>query len=146
MSETVLVPIDGSPLSYRALRHALEKFREETITVLYVSDVFDPGFGRGEDSVHEPMIGSDRWYAMEEEAAEQLLLEAEEIATEYDREVETDSEVGDPQRIIPDYAREENIDHVVIGVHGREKEERSMVGQVAETVLYRSPVSVTVVK
>lgn len=146
MTETVLVPIDGSPLSHRALRHALEKFQEERIVVLHVSDVFDPGFGRGDDSLHEPMIGSEKWYAMEQEAAEQLLSEAEEIAAEYDREIEADSEIGDPQRVIPDYANEEDVDHVVIGVHGREDEDRSMVGRVAETVIYRSPVSVTVVK
>lgn len=77
---------------------------------------------------------------------DELFSEAEEIAAEYDRELITEAEIGDLQRIIPDYAEEEDVDHVVIGVHGREEEERSLFGRVAETVVFRSPVSVTVVR
>lgn len=146
MTETILVPIDGSPLSYRALRHALETFDDAEVVVLHVSNVFEPDHGTDADSLYEPPIGSDEWHAMEKKAAEALLSEAEGIAADYDREITTDSEIGDPQRIIPDYAREEGIDHVVLGVHGRDEEERSLVGRVAETVVFRSPVSVTIVR
>jgi nucleotide-binding universal stress UspA family protein len=145
MEQTVLVPVDGSPLSWRALRHALEQFPESEIVVLHVTNVFEPT-QRGEASIHEPMIGSDKWHAMEQQATEQLLAEAEEIAADYDRSVRTDSELGDPQRLIPDYTREGDIDHVVIGVHGREEQDRSLFGRVAESVVFRSPVSVTVIR
>jgi nucleotide-binding universal stress UspA family protein len=146
MTGTVLVPIDGSPLSYRALRHALETFDGAELVVLHVSNVFEPDHRSDLESVHEPPIGSEEWYATEREATEALLAEAEEVAADYDRTITTDSEIGDPQRIIPDYAREESIDHVVLGVHGRDEERRSLVGRVAEAVVFRSPVPVTVVR
>lgn len=146
MGETVLVPIDGSPLSYRALRHALEVFPDAEIVAFHVSDLFDPGVGTDTESSYEPIAGSEEWYAMESEAAEKLLSEAEAIAADYDREIRTDSEIGDPQRHIPEYARENDIDHVVMGVHGREDEGQSLVGRVAEKVVYRSPVSVTIIR
>lgn len=146
MVDTVLVPIDGSPLSYRALRHALKTYPDTKITAYHVSDVFDPGYGEDSDSLYEPIAGSDEWYAMEEEAATEVLSEAEAIAEDYDRDIDTESEIGDPQRLIPDYARENDIDHIVVGVHGREDEERSLFGRVAESVVYRSPVSVTIIR
>lgn len=145
MGETVLVPVDGSPLSFRALRYALEKFPETDIVALHVSDIFEPGRG-GIDSLYEPMIGSEQWYTREEETRESILADAEAVADEYDHSIETATEIGDPQRVIPDYAREEDIDHVVLGIHGREEEQRQMVGRVAETVVFRSPVTVTLVK
>lgn len=146
MGEAVLVPIDGSPLSYRALRHALDAFSDAEITALHVTDLFDPGHGTDSDSLYEPIAGSEEWYAMETEAAEELLSEAESVAAEYDREIQTESEIGDPERLIPDYARDNDIDHIVLGIHGREEEDRSLVGRVAEKVVYRAPVSVTVIR
>lgn len=143
MEEHVLVPVDGSPLAYDALRHALEKFQDATITVLHVIDVFEPTDG---GSLYEPMMGSQEWEAMERDAAEAVLSEAETIAADYDRHIETTSEIGDPQRLIPDFARDEGVDHVVIGVHGRDEADRTMFGRVADTVVYRSPVSVTVIR
>lgn len=144
MTDTVLVPIDGSPLSYQALRHALERYDDASITVLHVSDLFDPRQSSG--GTYEPIAGSEEWYAMEEEAATELLEEAETIAAEFDSDIETTSEIGDPERIIPDFAREQDIDHVIIGVHGREDEERTLFGRVAESVVYRAPSSVTIIR
>jgi nucleotide-binding universal stress UspA family protein len=146
MAETVLVPIDGSPLSRQALRHALDTFPDREIVAFHVSDLFDPGAGSDTDSLYEPIAGSDEWYAQETEATEELLSEAEEIAAEYDREITTESEIGDPQRLIPEYAREQDIDHIVLGVHGREDTERQLVGRVAEKVIYRAPVPVTMIR
>ena len=146
MGDTILVPVDGSPLSHRALRYALETFPDAEIVAFHVSDLFDPRPGTGTESDYEPLVGSEEWYAMEQEAADELLGEAEAIAEEYDREIATESDIGDPQRLIPDYAEESDVDHVVIGVHGREEQERTLFGRVAETVVFRSPVSVTVIR
>lgn len=146
MVETVLVPIDGSPLSFRALHRALELFSDASVVVYYVSSPFDPGQPSRGESSYEPLIGSDKWYAMERDAAEELLAEAESIAEDSGRNVETAWEIGDPQRLIPEYALEEGVDHIVMGVHGREEPDRSLVGRVAETVVFRSPVSVTVIR
>lgn len=146
MDKTVLVPIDGSPLSIRALRQALDLFPDASIVVYHVSSVFEPSRPSNGISIHEPMIGSDEWHAMEREAAEELLAEAESIAGDAGRDIATTWEIGDPQRMIPEFAVEENVDHIVMGIHGREESDRSLVGRVAETVVFRSPVSVTLVR
>jgi len=143
----VLVPLDGSPLSFDALRHTLSEFPGASITVLHVIDLFDPGYGVGDaDTTYEPMVGSDEWYAKVEDRAEELLDEASQLAADHGREVETVSEIGEPGRVIVDYAAEQPVDHVVVGTHGRPDAERSLFGSVADTVVRRAPVPVTVVR
>jgi len=148
MTRQVLVPIDGSPLSHKALRYALREFPDASITALHVTDLFEPGYGVYTDSEtsYEPLAGSEEWYERAEEVSERLLDEAREIAAEHDREIATDSEVGDPQRVIVDYATEEDVDHLVIGAHGRADEARSLFGSVAEMVVRRATVPVTLIR
>jgi nucleotide-binding universal stress UspA family protein len=146
MAIHVLVPVDGSPLSFDALRHALREFPDASITVLHVIDLFDPGYGTPPDTTYEPMLGSDEWYARVEDHADDLLGEASQLAADDDREVETVSEIGEPGRVIVDYATEEPVDHVVLGTHGRQDPERLLFGSVADAVVHRSPAPVTLVR
>lgn len=148
MTRQVLVPIDGSPLSLRALRHALSTFPDAQVTVLHVIDLFDPRHGNLPEagSEYEPMLGSDRWYQRAENAADQLFSEAGEIAAEFDRTVSTDSDIGDPGRIVVDYVEEEPVDHVVLGAHSRQVGERPVFGSVAEKVARRASVPVTIIR
>ena len=148
MTDHILVPLDGSPLSRRALRHALEEFPDASITVLHVVDLFEPGYGAYPDfeTSYEPLMGSEEWYERAEEVSEQLFEDARELADDYDREVSTASEIGDPKRIIVDYADEEEIDHIVLGAHGRTEEERSVFGSIAEIVARRATVPVTLIR
>jgi len=60
--------------------------------------------------------------------------------------VETATEVGQPSRTIVAYAQEHDLDHVVIGSYGRKGLSRVLLGSVAELVVRRSPVPVTVVR
>ena len=146
MAESVLVPVDGSPLSVRAFEHALETFPDAEITVLHVIDLFDAEYGAGRETTFEPMIGTEEWYEVAQAGTEQLFEEVEEIAAEHDREVKTESEVGDPERIVPDYAAEEEVDHLVLGAHGRPDPNRPLFGRVAETVAERAGVPVTLIR
>lgn len=148
MTRTILVPIDGSPLSRSALRHALANFPDASITVLHVVDLFEPGYGAYPDfeTSYEPLMGSEEWYERAEEVSDQLFEDARDIADEYDREVRTESEIGDPKRVIVEYAEEEDVDHIVLGGHGRTDEERPVFGSIAETVARRAPVPVTLIR
>ncbi|EMA33260.1 UspA domain-containing protein [Halobiforma lacisalsi AJ5] len=150
MVSTVLVPVDGSPLSFQALRHALREYPEAEVIVYHVVDLFDPGYGRDSvvdsPSAYEPLIGTDEWYGSVEEATDRLFSEADAVADEYDREVTTESDIGDPGRLVVEYATEEDVDHVVIGAHGRPDERRPLYGSVSETVVRRVPVSITIVR
>lgn len=148
MTTNVLVPMDGSPLAREALRHALTQVRDASVTVLHVIDVFEPGYGASTDIdiSYEPPMGSEEWYGRAERVSERIFDDARTLAGDYDSEVDTVSEVGDPKRVIVEYADEEGIDHIVVGVHGREDDERQLFGSVAEIVARRATVPVTLVR
>lgn len=146
MSRSVLVPVDGSPLSLYALRHALRAFPDAAVTVYHVVDLFEPDYSTDVESGYEPMIGSEAWYRTVDDATDQLFAEVDEVAADYDRSVTTESDIGEPARLILEYVTDEAIDHVVLGSHGRLAANRSLFGSVAETVVRRASVPVTVVR
>ena len=139
MISRVLVPLDGSEMSLRALEYALEVHPDAEITALHVA---------GEPS---PMMGQALRLALEEdldqateELAEDIFEPARELAAEYDTEIDTTVGVGSPARVIVN--RAEEYDAVVLGSHGGNLQSRLFVGNVADRVFKRSPVPVTVVR
>jgi nucleotide-binding universal stress UspA family protein len=142
MSKRVLVPIDGSPQSSDALEHALEEFADDEITVFHVIDPIDAGYNA---PVGLPG-GSEEWYEGEKEAAEALFEEAQEVADEYSVTLKNATEMGRPSRTIVEYADDEGFDHIVMGSHGRSGVSRILLGSVAETVVRRATVPITVVR
>ncbi len=147
MARRILVPVDGSPLSSRALRHAFQEFPDAEIVAYHVVDLFEPDYPGGDRaSSYEPLIGSEEWHQFVADVRDQLFSEIDEIAADCDRPVVTDSDIGDPARLVVEYATEEPVDHVVVGAHGRADPGRPFVGSVAEAVVHRSPVPVTVVR
>lgn len=148
MTDSVLVPFDGSSLARKALEYALDQFRDGTITVIHVVDLFEPGYGGGQEyeSSYEPPMGTDEWYERADTVSDRLFEEARQIATDHDAEIETESDIGDPKTVIVDYVDEEDVDHVVLGAHGRSGERRPIFGAVAETVAGRATVPVTLIR
>lgn len=142
MSTHVLVAFDESPQSESALRFALRTFSDATITVIHVNDprewIID-----GDDF--------DRFYSevsaeRVRESARETLDRAEEIAADRDRVIRTETVTGKPSDEIVAYAENNDVDHVFVGSHGRTGLERFLVGSVAENVVRRSPVPVTVMR
>ena len=135
----VLVPVDGSGPSDDALAYALDQFGSAEITAVYVMDPVDGATTWGPGS-------GDDWLSAAERRAEEVLESAREQATATDTAVATASVVGRPARAIVDYAEDNDIDHIVVGSHGRSGVSRMLLGSVAETVVRRSPVPVTVAR
>jgi nucleotide-binding universal stress UspA family protein len=142
MSKRVLVPIDGSDQSDDALDHALEEFSDADITVLHVIDPVDAGYSA---PVGIPG-GSEEWYEGAQKEAQALFEEAQAVADEYGVTLDTATEMGRPSRTIVGYAEDEGFDHIVIGSHGRAGVSRILLGSVAETVVRRATMPVTVVR
>jgi nucleotide-binding universal stress UspA family protein len=142
MSTHVLVAFDESPQSESALRYALKTFTDATITVIHVNDPRE-WISDGDEF---DTFYSEVSYERVQEAAREILDHAEELAAEYDREIETATATGKPSTEIVEYAESENVDHVVVGSHGRTGLERFLIGSVAERVVRRSPVPVTVMR
>ncbi|MFW5978197.1 MAG: universal stress protein [Halohasta sp.] len=149
MASRILVPLDGSPLGDKALTVALEEHADAEIHVLHVVDPSEPGYSYaslGVDAYDSPQHGSEAWYDRADEFAEELFEAAREQAAEYDVELTTETRVGRPDREIVRYIEDTDIDHVVLGSHGRDRDSMTLVGGVAEAVVFRSPVRVTLVK
>jgi nucleotide-binding universal stress UspA family protein len=88
----------------------------------------------------------EEWYESEQEATDELFEEATERATEAGIEIETETVVGRPARSINEYAADNDVDHIVMGSHGRSGVTRILLGSVAEGVVRRAPVPVTIVR
>jgi nucleotide-binding universal stress UspA family protein len=84
-------------------------------------------------------------YKNEREKGEHLL---ETIVDELPDEVPVDTEItaGSPPRSIIGYDDDNDVSQIVIGNHGRETIARFLLGSVAEAVIRRSAVPVTVVR
>ncbi|MFB6219017.1 MAG: universal stress protein [Halobacteriaceae archaeon] len=141
MGRRMLVPVDGSPPAWEAFEYALDEFPDATLVVLTVIDPVEASYA-GEGHV----AGAEGWYENRRAAAEELFARARERAGDRAGDMETAVEVGRPARAIVDYAGENDVDGIVMGSHGRSGVARILLGSVAETVVRRSPVPVTVVR
>lgn len=140
MTSQVLVPLDGSDRGWDALEFTAEQFPDAKLTILHVIDPIEGGYAVGTGIPRS----SEEWYESAREDAQNLFSAARERASGTD--VETAVEVGRPASVIVEYADAEAFDHVVMGSHGRSGVSRILLGSVAETVVRRSSVPVTVVR
>ncbi|AGB30709.1 UspA domain-containing protein [Natrinema pellirubrum DSM 15624] len=144
MADNVLVAVDDSNQSTEALEFACREYPEATITAIHVLDPGDFYAVTGVEGT--AMANYDEIQDHHEERAENILETAREQADDHGLEIETDHVVGGVSRSIVDYAAEHDMDHIVIGSHGRTGASRILLGSVAETVARRSPVPVTIVR
>lgn len=139
----VLVAVDESDPAWQALDHALETFEDADVTALHVVDPVDVAYGDVEGGFFDRSVLDSAL-----EAGESLLERAAERAEAAGRgdAVETALETGQPARTIVEYAGEHDVDHVVVGSHGRSGVSRVLLGSVAETVARRVEVPVTIIR
>ncbi|WP_435068415.1 universal stress protein [Haloplanus sp. C73] len=141
MSRRVLVPLTNSTLAMRALEYALDEWPTADLTAIHVIDPHDAIYGAGIEDVS----GAEAWYEAEREAAETLFDRAASSAAAVGVDLQTETVVGDPSREIVRYV-DSDIDHVVMGSHGRDGLARLALGSVAEQVVRRADATVTVVR
>ena len=146
MYDRILVPIDGSPTSERALAEAagLARLCSATLRLLHVMDPLThiTGYERPEVFVREiePAL---------RQAAQDLLAKARDRVADERVKVETELVDSVGQRvsdIILDQAAAGPADLIVIGTHGRRGVDRVLMGSDAEQVARRSPVPLLLVR
>ena len=141
MSKHVLVPFDGSPAAEEAVIFVTDDFPDATLTLLYV---MEPMADYSRQRAFPGYTERDE-FANEREKGEHLLKSAQNIL-DADRTVTTEIIAGSPARAIIDYADGSDVDHIVIGSHGRTGVSRFLLGSTAETVVRRSAIPVTVIR
>lgn len=139
MIERVLVAMDDSELSERALRYALDAHPDADVTVLHV--VGEPS---GMMGAATGIALADDSEGRVQELSEDVFERAGKIASEHGVAVDVETEVGSPASRIVE--RAEDFDVVVIGTHSGSLADRLLVGNVAKSVFQNAPVPVTVVR
>ena len=136
----VLVPVDGSESSQKALEMAIAiaKASSAKLTILEVIEEFGPLPGYYE----APPVGEDRVKWVSEQRFEKVhpILDSSDI--KWDRRVEE----GYAADMICDIAEKEKYDMIVIGSRGHSALGRFLVGSVSDRVVHHAPCSVTVVR
>jgi nucleotide-binding universal stress UspA family protein len=137
----ILVPIDFSDCSKKALQYALPlaKEHEAALTLLYV---VPPSYSAGE-------YGGIDYAQLETSMKEDGEKELAKLAVdEVRREVAADTlvRVGSPAVNIIEVARSLPADLIVISTHGRTGLKHVFLGSVAEQVVQRAPCPVFVVR
>ncbi|MFW6384909.1 MAG: universal stress protein [Halodesulfurarchaeum sp.] len=147
MVEHVLVPTDGSDRAIRALEFALEEHQGANITLLTVinPDYFYHPFPDEGDTT-TTYAHPDEVLENQEEFAEKIFEHTIEGANAEDAGIKTEYVVGRVARSIEEFIEDEDVDHVILGSHGRTGVSRILLGSVAEKVVRRSPVPVTIIR
>lgn len=133
--ERVLVGMDDSEPSRKALEFALEQYPAATIRVVTVPETDSYTFGLDSSMADEAR-----------EDADEVLERAGTIADDYGRTIETERRFGNPAKTIVAIADDLDVDLIVVGSQGKSGIQRVLLGSVAETVVRRAPCPVTVVR
>lgn len=144
MANHILVPIDGSKPAWDALEYAMTIDDVGRITALHVVDPTEGVYTGVDGGYYDPEAfdrATDRGETLCERARERL--EERGLSSTV---LETAVETGRPARTILEYADDHDVDHVVMGSHGRSGLSRILLGSVAETVTRRAAVPVTIVR
>jgi nucleotide-binding universal stress UspA family protein len=139
MYDNILVPTDGSTASEGAVDHAIElaKQYDATLHVLYVVD----------SGVYSSLeVGSEIVVEALREEGKKAVGDVRSKAESAGIEVETVVQTGLAHRSIVDYVRDEGIDLVVMGTHGRTGVGRFLLGSVAEKVVRTADAPVLTVR
>ncbi|WP_336345012.1 universal stress protein [Halalkalicoccus ordinarius] len=147
MYERILVPTDGSRVAEAAVDHAVdiaEKYGAE-VHALFIADTDAIAYGLGTEQVDRIRQGNFQGMTELREDAEAATGYVKEQAEAVGLSVVERHAGGQPHDMIADYAKENDVDLVVMGSHGRSGVRRVLLGSVTERTLRSTRVPVLVV-
>lgn len=139
---SILCPFDFSDDSITALRYALAFAQKHDAKLIIQHTVAD---------IAQSMPYMDTSYFPVTEgtlitrAGQELDRVLDSLASATAAKVQKSFDVGEPAEMILQTVREESVDLIIMGSHGRTGNDPYLVGGVTNRVLYRSPVPVLVV-
>ncbi|MWV65741.1 universal stress protein [Halorubrum sp. JWXQ-INN 858] len=147
MYDSILVPTDGSRVANNAVDHAVdlaEKYDAE-IHALFVADTDMVAYSLGTEQVDRIRQGNFGEMTELREDAQEATGYVRERGEAAGIEVVERHAGGRPHDVIADYARDNDIDLIVMGSHGRSGVRRALLGSVTERTLRSTHVPVFVV-
>ena len=140
----ILVPVDGSPASIRAVKLAIDQVKTVAgagLVIVTVQNFATLGLAEGAG------IMPSAWIEQEEErAAKEALQKAVATCREAGVTYVTRSERGPVAATIDRVAREEQVAHIVMGTRGLGGVRGLLLGSVATQLLQLTDLPVTLVK
>lgn len=137
----ILVPVDGSSHSERAITHAIEMIKLGQAKELHVLNVQPPLSGQVVAFIDKPTRDD---YHREE--AEKALAGARKLLADAGVAFKEHICVGQPGSSIVAFAKRLNCGQIVMGTHGAGAALQLVLGSVAQDVVRESKIPVTVVK
>jgi nucleotide-binding universal stress UspA family protein len=140
----ILVPLDGSPASIRAVRLAIEQVKAHagaSLIIVNVQNAATLGLTSGSE------IMPSAWIEQQgEKAATEALQEAVTTCREAGVSYVTRSKRGAIAATIDQVAREERVAHIIMGTRGLGGVRGLLLGSVGTQLLHLTAVPVTFVK
>ena len=138
----ILVPVDGSENANRAVAHMIKLYRNNAQIDIHLFNVQLPI-----DSGHARLfVSADELDNYRREEGSAALADARRMLDEAGVPYTHHIAVGHVADTIIRYAKERGVDKIVLGSHGRTGLLQVLLGSVAQEVLKRSDVPVTLVK
>ncbi|MDW0272861.1 MAG: universal stress protein [Nitrososphaeraceae archaeon] len=141
MFTKILVPVDGSDNSYKALEAALvlsEKLGSN-ISVLNVMEQVPI------THIESEKLLSELLEAYKKENQE-MLSKCSDIASQKGITIKTVLLQGNPAPVILDYSKKENFDLVIMGSRGMGKFKELILGSVSSKIVHHSPCAIMIIK
>ena len=136
--QKILVPVDGSKYSFKALNKAkllAEKFNSEIIILHVISDVIAVNVDYKIDIISQNIA-----------LGEQLLETVKKDFEQSSLKVQTLYKVGDIAKEIVEKAEKDNVDLIVMGSRGLGVISRTFLGSISHKVINNTDKSVLIVK
>lgn len=148
----ILVPVDGSDLSFKAADYAihLAKADNAEITALNVVEDIKQGGAIGLQAKYGNVSLVDAFRKVRKDSAEQWMnkisQEAKSQGVTFKSEIIDDEDATSEAGVITGYAQQHNVDLIVIGSKGRSKLDRLLTGGVTNSVVNSAKTPVLVVR
>ena len=142
MLSKILVPVDGSENSFRALEQAIFlsiKIQEAQITVLYIIEDLPSLY------IYSPKI-MEKLRADYKSEYTKILERCKVMAKKSEININTVLLEGDPASKIIGYSEMEKFDLIIIGSRGMGKFKEVIIGSVSNKVLHHAKCSVMLVR
>lgn len=136
----ILVPVDGSAGSDKAVRFAISLAEGKNTEIILIN--IQPSYKTPNT---KRFFSQEQIHSFQEELSKEVLDHTLEITNSFSIPVRTLVRIGDPGKEICSEAKESAVDFIVMGYRGLGTVKRAILGSVATNVLHETPCPVMIV-